>query len=78
MIPMVFFINENILFFIYDIKFNNSAQIIKLLNKELPPYDMNGKATPTTGNIPIVIDIFIKNSKILNDKTNKIILLNLE
>ena len=24
---------------------------------------MNGKATPTTGNIPIVIDIFIKNSK---------------
>ena len=59
-----------------DIKFNNSAQIIKLLNKELPPYDINGNATPTTGKIPIVIDILIRNSKkILKDNTNKIILL---
>ena len=38
---------------------------------------MKGKATPTTGSKPIVIDILIKNSKnILKDKTNKIILLN--
>ena len=57
-------------------KFNNNAQIIKLLNKELPPYDINGNATPTTGKIPTVIDIFIRNSKkILKESTNKIILL---
>ena len=37
---------------------------------------MKGNATPTTGKIPIVIDIFIRNSKkILKDNTNKIILL---
>ena len=60
-----------------DIKLTNNAQIIRLLNRELPPYDINGSATPTTGTNPIVIEIFIKNSKnILNDSTNKIILLN--
>ena len=27
---------------------------------ELPPYDKNGKGTPTTGINPITMDIFIK------------------
>ena len=47
-----------------------------LLNKELPPKDIKGNATPTTGTKPIVIEIFIRNSiKILKERVKRIILL---
>lgn len=34
---------------------------IKLDNRELPPYETNGKVTPTIGRIPIFMPTFMKN-----------------
>ena len=48
---------------LYRSAFNKKPKAISDVTVIVPPYDINGSGTPTTGKIPITIPIFIKTWK---------------